>query len=131
MAWILKDEIDNDPLGRGYAGMSDQEVTDDMLTEYRSVSVGSIPSEDIVAALVPSEVNVLTVVQQRNLWGVIGAGSVKPDDTEVKNFFADLFGAGTTTRANLLALATQLISRAAELGIRVKPGLVAEARRAP
>ena len=131
MAWILKDEIDNDPLGRGYAGMSDQEVTDDMLTEYRSVSVGSILSEGIVAALVPSEVNALTVVQQRNLWGVIGAGSVKPDDTEVKNFFADLFGAGTTTRANLFALATRLISRAAELGCRVGPGLVAEARRAP
>lgn len=131
MAWILKEEIDNDPLGRGYAGMTDQEVADDMLAEYRSISVGSILGEEIVAALVPSEVNALTVVQQRNLWGVIGAGSVKPDDAEVKNFFADLFGAGTTTRANLLALATRLVSRAAELGVRVGPGLVAEARRAP
>lgn len=131
MTWILKDEIDNDPLGRGYAGMSDQEVSDDMNTEYREISVKSILSENVVAALVPSEVNALTVIQQRNLWGIIGAGSVRPDDPEVKSYFADLFGAGTITRANLLALAKLTVSRAVELGIRVKPGLVAEARRTP
>lgn len=131
MTWILKDEIDNDPLGRGYAGMSDQEISDDMNTKYREVSVMSIPSEEIVAALVPLDILSLTDAQLRNLWGVIGAGSVKPDDDDVKNFFAGLFGSGTTTRANLLALAKQTVSRAAELRIRVKVGLVAEARRVP
>lgn len=113
----LRIEIDDDPLGRGYAAMSNAEVADDLNTEYRNISVDTIPSEDIVAALVPSEVNALTVIQQRNLWGVIGAGSVKPDDADVKAFFAGLFGAGTTTRANLLALATQIVSRGAELGL--------------
>lgn len=131
MTWILKDEIDNDPLGRDYAGMSDQEISDDMNTKYREVSVMSIPSEEIVAALVPLDILSLTDAQLRNLWGVIGAGSVKPDDDDVKNFFAGLFGSGTTTRANLLALAKQTVSRAAELRIRVKVGLVAEARRVP
>lgn len=127
--YALKVELDGDPLGRGYAAMSDVEAADDLNTEYRDISVQSILSEYIVAALVPSEVAVLTAAQQRNLWGIIGAGSVKPDDADVKAFFASLFGTGTTTRANLLALATQTISRAAELGLGiVKAPDVNEAR---
>ena len=125
----LHDELINDPLGRGYAGMSDIQAADSLNTPDRDVSVDSVISEFVVAALVPSEVNALAVAQQRNLWGIIGAGSVRTDDPEVKAYFADLFGAGTTTRANLLALATQTISRAQELGLGlVKAPDVNEAR---
>ena len=125
----IHDEVINDPLGIGYAAMSDVQAANSLNTVNRVVAVDSIEGQDVVAALVPGEVNDLTVAQQRNLWGVIGAGAVRPDDTEVKAFFAGLFGAATTTRANLIALANQTISRAQELGLGfVKPPDVNEAR---
>ena len=34
----IKAEIDADPLGRGYAGMTDQQVADDLNTAYRELS---------------------------------------------------------------------------------------------
>jgi hypothetical protein len=34
-AQIIKTEIDIDPLTRGYSGMSDREIADDMNTKYR------------------------------------------------------------------------------------------------
>jgi len=109
--------------------VSDVQAANSLNAVNRVVTVDSIEGQDVVAALVPGEVNALTVAQQRNLWGVIGAGAVRPDDTEVKAFFAGLFGAATTTRANLIALANQTISRAEELGLGfVKPPDVNEAR---
>ena len=35
---ILSDELTNDPLARGYAGMTDVQATDDLNTEYRDVN---------------------------------------------------------------------------------------------
>jgi len=35
---ILSDELTNDPLTRGYAGMTDEEATTDLNTEYRDVN---------------------------------------------------------------------------------------------
>ena len=35
---ILNEELTNDPLGRGYAGMDDQQATDDLNTFYRSTA---------------------------------------------------------------------------------------------
>ncbi len=125
----LHDELINDPIGRGYGLMSDPEAADSLNTPNRNVSVDSVPSEFVVAALVASEVASLTAAQQRTMWGIIGAGTVRADDAEVKAVFADLFGAATTTRANLLALGTQTISRAQEIGIGfVKAPDVNEAR---
>ncbi len=125
----LHDELINDPLGRGYLGMSDPEAADSLNTPDRDVPVDSVASEFVVAALVASEVGALIAPKQRTMWGIIGAGSVRTDDAEVKAVFADLFPAGTTTRANLLALATRRISRSQELGLGfVKAPDVNEAR---
>lgn len=41
---ILSDELLNDPLGRGYAGMTDQQAADDLNTKYRdkNANIGDI-----------------------------------------------------------------------------------------
>lgn len=125
----IADEINADPLGRGYSSMSDQEIADSLNTVDRVVSVNSIESQDVVAALVPSELAGLSAANQRYLWGVIGAGAIRPDDAEVKAFFLGLFGPGTGTRANLGALANKTISRAQEAGLgEVNPPVVNIAR---
>ena len=113
----LADEINTDPLGRGYSTMSDQEIADSLNAVDRVVSVASIESQDVVAALDPADFGGLTAAEQRYLWGIIGAGAIRPDDTEVKAFFLSIFGAGTNTRANLGALANKTISRAEEVGL--------------
>ncbi len=109
--------------------MSDQEITDSLNAIDRVVSVDSLDSQDVVASLDPADMGGLTAVQQRNFWGIIGAGAVRISDTEVRAFFADLFGVATTTRANLLALANKTVSRAQEVGLgEVNPPVVNIAR---
>ena len=113
----IADEINADPLGRGYEFMSDQEIADSMNAVDRVISVDSLESQDIVAALDPVDMGSLTAAQQRHLWGIVGAGAVRISDAEVRAFFANLFGTGTTTRTNLLALANRTVSRAEEAGL--------------
>lgn len=125
----LHDELIGDPLGRGYAGMSDPQAADSLNTPNRDIAVDSVASEFVVAALEAPEVAALTAAQQRTMWGIIGAGTVRAADPDVKGVFADLFGPATATRANLLALSIQTVSRAEEIGIGfVKAPDVNEAR---
>lgn len=46
---LIKAEIDADPLTRGYAGMTNQQVADDLNTAYRSVDVDSITPELLIS----------------------------------------------------------------------------------
>lgn len=45
---ILQEEITNDPLGRGYSNMSNEEVATDLNTKYRN-QIGSITSAELLA----------------------------------------------------------------------------------
>ena len=129
MTSILRDELSVDPLGRGYAGFSDQQAADDLNTVYRSRMVESIASELIVAALDPPDYTALSAANERAFWGIVGASFVRVSDTEVQAFFLALFPGGSGTRTNLIALANESISRAEELGLRtVKLGHVEGAR---
>ena len=50
---IIRGELDADPLGRGYAAMSDVEVSADLNTLYRE-SWLDVSASDILEAIVPS-----------------------------------------------------------------------------
>jgi hypothetical protein len=126
----LRTELTSDPLTRGYAAMSIQQAADNLNTANRASTVRSIAPGKIVSALVWSEYAALTADQKQVFWGMVGAGDLDPNDAKIKAIFAGLFGAGTTTRANLIALATgPLVSRATELGLgEVTAGDVGRAR---
>lgn len=125
----LINELQNDPLGRGYAGMTDAQVAADMNTTYREIDRGVIDSRLILIATDASEYVALTAQQRGMFQALVSPGTVDVSDTNVRATFAALFGAGTTTRDNLLALSTKTVSRAEELGLpRIKPGYIEKAR---
>ena len=126
---IIKDEIDNDPLTRGYAGMTDEEVADDMNTEYRSRNLTSMTSTQVFNAVNVAEFQALADGQQNTVMQIMGFGEINPFGREADVFIA-IFGAGSDTIAALAAARVVPISRGDELEVGVvKAGHVQEARR--
>ena len=126
---ILRDELTSDPLARGYAGMSDQQAADSLNTANRTVDRGVIAAHEAVDAIVAAEWLSLADVKRSAITLIVSAGQVNVANPNVQAIFANAFGAGTATRANLIALKTETVSRAVELGLNnVRPGTVAEAR---
>lgn len=126
---ILRNELINDPLGRGYAGMTDQQAADSLNVDNRSRERGVVPSYQIIDATVPAEWAALSAAEKQRYQTLTGAGQVNVRSGNARAAFMAMFGAGTQTRSNLSALQNEQISRAAELGLEhVYPGHVGIAR---
>lgn len=120
-----------DPLGRGYAGMSDAEVAADLNTVYRTSTLDTLDGAAVYEQVDITEFLALTSTQQSEVWNIVhlGAGIRVAAGSRARSRFIALFGAGSTTISNLLAAITQSISRTQELGLgRARPGHVYEAR---
>lgn len=115
---ILTAELTNDPLGRGYAGMTDVQVLASLLTKDRPTEREIVPSHEVIEATVPSDWASLTATERQRYQTLISAGSVNLKGANTRAMLGAMFGPGTTTRANLMALqAGPPQSRAEELGI--------------
>lgn len=131
----IKSEIDTDPLGRGYSGMTDVQVTDSMNnTIDRPSERESLTGGEIANAIVASEFNDAGVTDQQraNVRWVADFSATSVDVTTgsaARSILLNAFGSGTTTRTNLSNLVSITISRAEELGLgEVKVGEVEQAR---
>ena len=118
----LRTELITDPLPRGYSGMTDAQAAanlNDATTPAlrRTRDRGVIPAYEVIDATVPSEYTTLNADEKQRYAAITGAGSVNTKNTNTRAAFAAMFGAGTTTRTNLVALQTEFISRAQELGL--------------
>jgi len=144
---ILKEEIDSDPLGRGYASMTNAEVTISLNTvdrtrletlsmqELREWTAENARGFNIMSGIT----NVALTDQVRNLCYVadklIGTddGQLSPGNALHVDMINDLVAASVISNADRTALvtkATKSLSRATELGIgQVKEGHVQEARK--
>ena len=124
----LRAELTADPLGRGYAAMTDVAVAADLNTVYREHNKSLLTATEVLNAVVLAEFNALTDTVQRRIWDVIHIGEINPFGVEEKLFIA-AFGAGSVTIANLAEIRKEAVSRAVELGIGfVYPGHVQNAR---
>ncbi len=113
----LKNELINDPLVRGYSGMSDEQALADLLTAYRTKAVQYVSGSQILNATDDVEFAALTL-DQRTLWvSMCSSDRIEVSSGVAKSIEADLFGPGSTTRDNLVALKTENITRALELGL--------------
>ena len=63
---VLKDEIVNDPLIRGYSTMTDAEIADDLNTVYRERNRTTMTGSEIWAQTVASEYNALSELADTN-----------------------------------------------------------------
>jgi len=104
----LKNEILTDPKTMGYAGKSDQQISD-LLNTVPSVPTtiyrGLINAYEIINNTVPSEFSALAAIEQNRYLAITGAGQVDTSNANVRSAFAQMFAAGTTTRTNLSAMA--------------------------
>jgi len=127
----LKTEITTDPAGLGYAGKTDQQIADIMNTRNRSVNRITVPAYEVWEAIVPAEWAAVSAQEKQRVQTILSMGTVSVLGANTRASFAAAFAAGTTTRANLVALQTELKTRGEELGLgRISAGHVAKARLA-
>lgn len=131
----LRDEITNDPTGRGYAGKGDAEIADLLNEPLGAIRINrqSVPVSDIVKVLAnnPADVQALTVQQLLYLQILLAGDDVDPSDAGIVAAFRSLFD-GTQTWTDLVAYAKRDGSRAEQLwgaGSSVHHLDIAEARR--
>ena len=129
MGQILRDELQNDPLGRGYAQMSDIKAANDLNSDYRTLERNSLSGDEMFQATVASEWAALSADQKGWWLSFCGRASVDPWAQSNVDFVKSLFGDGSTTVSNLADLRTSTGSRAEELGLGiVREGDVSRAR---
>lgn len=116
----LSDEINNDPEGFGYGVMSPKQILETLYTvglNGQALPVSSIETADVIEATVKSEYDSLSQADKDLYAMFVSAGTINPDGSNTKATFSALFGVGTQTRTNLLALAARPASRAEILGL--------------
>lgn len=114
---ILHDELINDPLARGYAGMTDAQAAASLNTVNRPRERVVVPAHELIDATVPADWAALTSAEKQRYQTLTGAGEVNVRSANVRSAFLAMFGAGTQTRSNLAALQNEQVSRATELGL--------------
>jgi precorrin isomerase len=127
---VLKAEIDGDPLGRGYAGMTDEQVAVDMndVNTGRTRSV-TMTTHEIYEAIDNTEWSGLTADQKADIRDIFALDEVDPYGRAQSVVIAIFGNPSDTLTALQAARPTNKISRAQELGLgRVRPGHVGKAR---
>lgn len=128
---VLREELTNDPLTRGYSGMSDAQAADSLNTKNRQRDPASVPSSLILTGMVPSEWAALTADQKQYLGYVFSLDQIDiRTGSQARVALLAMFAAGSQTRTNITNLLTNLVSRADELdlGDIVRPGDIASVR---
>lgn len=128
--YLIKPELDADPLGRGYSGMTDAEVVDSLMNNLdRQPPNGSISGSTLLRHVVQAEYDGLSAAKQNQVLALAGVESLDPWGVGA-GIVVDIFGAGSNTVQALASYRdTLLISRAQELGLgRVREGDVSRAR---
>lgn len=129
---VLWNEISYDPVGKGYATMTDAEIASAINAYTEELDRTSITSAELWENTGLAEYKVLSTAE-RQAYGVL-IGLITIDISPGSNArvaLVALFPAGSATRDNLIALAQTpvMTSRAAILGLAVvKPGHVAKAK---
>ena len=124
----LKAELTDDPLTRGYSGMTDEEAATDLNTVYREKNRTSMSGSEVLNAVNATQWAELTDAQRQTVWNVVHLGTINPFGVEA-TLLIGVFGAGTATITALAAARLDSMSRAAELGLgSVFAGHVHDAR---
>lgn len=101
-----------------YPPMTDQAAADQLnsLATGRTLPRRAVSKNEILDAIVDSEWPTTGLLQNKLLC-IFCCDTIDASNANTKAIFAAIFGSATTTRANLLALGTQTVSRAVELGL--------------
>lgn len=125
----LKAEIDSDPDGRGYAGMTDVEIAVDLNLPRIDRDRSGVQATEVYNAIDQGEWAALTDADRQEIWDILHmGGTLNPFGREAIRFQAIFPQPGITLSA-LNAMRVEQISRAADLGLGVvRAGHVAIAK---
>lgn len=114
----LNTEITIDPESLGYAFLitdgNDQGIADllNAVSSSWPIERDLIEAYEVIDATDAGDWTALTAAERVRYQTITGAGQINVKSTNVRAAFGAMFGAGTTTRANLLALQSRNGSRA-------------------
>ena len=117
----LKSELQTDPTALGYSAhvaAGRTAALADLLNALNpaiSVFRHSIPTWEIVANTAKPEYDALLPGDKQLYQILVSTGTVDVSDSRIRAMFAGIFGVGTTTRANLITMASRSGSRAEQL----------------
>ncbi len=114
----LRDEVLNDPLGRGYSTMTNAEVVIDLYTKYRLRPKSLMTGSEVMNATDKSEYNSLSDFYRELYWNILHLGELNPFGVE-KDILVDIFGSGSLTIEALQNARQENISRVTELSLGV------------
>lgn len=125
---ILKAEIDNDHISRGYSELSDAEIADSLNNILdRTVNRDFVSPEEMQSAVIGSDFIAISAIKQR-AWLAILTDNVNPNNSNTITQISSIWPASETLD-NLADLRTELGSRAKELDLgQVTPSDVAKAK---
>jgi hypothetical protein len=122
----LQAEVAGDPVTLGYSGKTDQQTADllNSLATGRTLNRTQVNATEIMGAIAsatPSNAWPTSASKQESmLLAILGLPFVDASNVNIRAIFGEIFpnaGNTATTRANLLALGTQTVSRATELAL--------------
>ena len=113
----LKTEVQGDPLGRGYAGMTSAQILTDLQTINRTRNKTGLNPSEVYQNIDQTEWAALNTFQQEEVWNILHLGDpLDPFGREATRFVA-IFGGGSVTITALKALRVDNISRLQQIGI--------------
>jgi len=124
----LRDELINDPIVRGYAGMTDAQVVVDINLANRSRNRTTMTGREVAAEVVNTAYDALTDAKKEQFLSLIASDDLDPFGLGA-NVIKDIFGGGSATVSALAAARVEAVSRAVELKLgNVREGTVTRAR---
>lgn len=128
---ILKAEITNDPLTRGYAGMDDVAIAKSLAVRDRETDDESFTGGELAACIDIAELAALDTATKRDyLLALIGASTIPNTSTQFRTQLRNIFATGSNSKPRIAALLRRAGTRAEELGLRhVTESDVADAKR--
>lgn len=123
-------ELTNDPLARGYAGMTAAQAAISLNEKNRTRNRAMVQVSAILDAIAWTEYDALTATHKDRLNVILARDTINANSVNVRAAFLAAFTNGSTSRANLIALLSEPISRAVEIGLTepATPGLIEWAR---
>lgn len=130
---VLKTELTTDPLLRGYAAMTNAQAATSLNTANRLVERSIVSAALVDGAVTLADWTALNTANKQLYQTMISGGEIDMRSANNRSKLIAMFGAATTSRANLIALQNESnITRAAELGLPfIGEHHVAEARALP
>jgi len=112
---LLENEIADDPLVRGYSGMTDEQLLTSLNTANRDSNRTSMTGREVKTHVDVTEYNALSAAKKQQIIELLNRDDLNLFGLD-KDILVDIFGRVSTTGSNMSSARVESISRATEIG---------------